>query len=125
PVSLAELKGKTVVLEWTNHGCPYVGKHYGTGTMQKLQTDATAAGVVWLTVISSSKGEHGYVAALEAQNSTRTATRRRHPYCSTRTESSATSTGRRPRRICSSSIRRGRSSTWAASTTSRRPLLRR
>jgi peroxiredoxin len=70
PVSLAGLKGKAVVLEWTNHGCPYVGKHYGTGTMQKLQSDATAAGVVWLTVISSGKGEQGYVEAPEADKLT-------------------------------------------------------
>lgn len=70
PVALAALKGKTVVLEWTNHECPYVGKHYGTGTMQKLQRDATAQGVVWLTVISSSKGHQGYVEALEADKLT-------------------------------------------------------
>lgn len=70
PVSLASLKGKTVVLEWTNHECPYVGKHYGTGTMQKLQRDATHQGAVWLTVISSSKGHQGYVEALEADKLT-------------------------------------------------------
>ncbi len=70
PVSLASLKGKTVVLEWTNHECPYVGKHYGTGTMQQLQRDAIAKGDVWLTVISSSKGQQGYVEALEADKLT-------------------------------------------------------
>ena len=70
PVALEALKGKTVVLEWTNHECPYVGKHYGTGTMQQLQRDATAKGVVWLTVISSSKGQQGYVEAIEADKLT-------------------------------------------------------
>lgn len=70
PVSLAALKGKTVVLEWTNHDCPYVRKHYDTATMQKLQKDATASDVVWLTVISSSKGQQGHVESLEADKLT-------------------------------------------------------
>lgn len=69
-VSLAALKGKTVVLEWTNHDCPYVRKHYGTSTMQNLQRDATAKDVVWLTVISSSPGQQGFVEALEADKLT-------------------------------------------------------
>lgn len=58
--SLAEFKGKTVVLEWTNSGCPYVGKHYGSGTMQALQKKETGDGVVWLTVASSAPGMQGY-----------------------------------------------------------------
>ena len=58
--SLAEFKGKTVVLEWTNSGCPYVGKHYGSGTMQALQRKETADGVVWLTVASSAPDMQGY-----------------------------------------------------------------
>ena len=45
--ALADFKGKTVVLEWTNDGCPYVRKHYGSGNMQKLQQEVTAAGGVW------------------------------------------------------------------------------
>ncbi len=61
PVNLASLKGKTVVLEWTNHDCPYVGKHYTSGNMQKLQKDAAAQGIVWLTVISSAPGQQGHV----------------------------------------------------------------
>ena len=61
PVSLASHKGKIVVLEWTNHDCPYVRKHYETGNMQGLQREATGQGVVWLTVISSSEGTQGYV----------------------------------------------------------------
>lgn len=59
--SLSEFKGKTVVLEWVNEGCPYVKKHY-TGNMQALQRAATADGVVWLTVASSAPGEQGYFA---------------------------------------------------------------
>ncbi len=70
PVTLAALKGRTVVLEWSNHGCPYVQKHYGTGTMQQLQKDAAAKGVVWLTVLSSSPGQQGYVQGLEAEQLT-------------------------------------------------------
>lgn len=58
---LSDLKGKTVVLEWTNDGCPYVGKHYRSGNMQALQKEAAAKGIVWLSVISSAKGEQGYV----------------------------------------------------------------
>ena len=55
-VSLADFRGKTVVLEWTNEGCPYVKKHY-SGAMQKLQKEAVADGVVWLTIVSSAPGE--------------------------------------------------------------------
>ncbi len=58
--TLAEFAGKTVVLEWTNSGCPYVGKHYGSGTMQALQKKETADGVVWLTVSSSAQDMQGY-----------------------------------------------------------------
>ena len=64
--SLADFKGKTVVLEWTNEGCPYVKKHY-TGAMQTLQREATADGVVWLTIISSAPTTQGYVEGEEAR----------------------------------------------------------
>lgn len=64
--SLADFKGKTVVLEWTNEGCPYVKKHY-TGAMQALQREATGDGVVWLTIISSAPGTQGYVEGEEAR----------------------------------------------------------
>jgi peroxiredoxin len=50
--SLAEFKGKTVVLEWNNPECPFVQKHYDSGNIPKQQADATAAGVVWLTINS-------------------------------------------------------------------------
>jgi peroxiredoxin len=59
--TLAELRGKTVVLEWTNDGCPYVQKHYNTGNMQALQKAAAADGVIWLSVISSAEGQQGHV----------------------------------------------------------------
>jgi peroxiredoxin len=64
--SLAELRGKVVVLETTNRDCPYVGKQYRSGNMQSLQRDATAQGVVWLTVAASAPGEQGYVTAEQA-----------------------------------------------------------
>ncbi|MFG6443383.1 redoxin domain-containing protein [Roseateles sp. LKC17W] len=60
-VNLADFKGKTVVLEWTNHDCPFVKKHYGSGNMQSQQKDAAAQGVVWLQVISSAPGQQGHV----------------------------------------------------------------
>jgi peroxiredoxin len=69
-VALSDLRGKVVVLEWTNHLCPYVGKHYGTGTMQALQRDATGQGVVWLTIISSAPGLQGHVTPAEADKLT-------------------------------------------------------
>ena len=64
--SLADFRGQTVVLEWTNHDCPYVKKHYDTGNMQALQKDATGDGVVWLSIISSAPGKQGYLSAEEA-----------------------------------------------------------
>jgi peroxiredoxin len=63
--TLSELKGKRVVLEWHNQGCPFVVKHYGSGNMQRLQRQLTGDGVVWLTVISSAPGKQGHVTAAE------------------------------------------------------------
>jgi hypothetical protein len=60
-VSLESLRGKTVVLEWTNHDCPFVRKHYDAGNMQTQQKEALAAGAVWLQVISSAPGKQGFV----------------------------------------------------------------
>jgi peroxiredoxin len=65
-VSLADYRGKTVVLEWTNHQCPYVGKHYRGNNMQALQKKWTGQGVVWLSVISSAPGQDGYVTPQQA-----------------------------------------------------------
>jgi peroxiredoxin len=59
--ALSDFKGKTVILEWTNDGCPYVKKHYGAGNMQKIQKDLTAEGAVWLSIISSAPGKQGHV----------------------------------------------------------------
>jgi len=61
--SLSAYKGKFVVLEWVNFECPFVGKHYGSGHMQKLQKDYTGKGVVWLSVNSSRAGSQGYYAS--------------------------------------------------------------
>lgn len=57
--SLSDFAGKTVVLEWLNHDCPFVKKHYESGNMQALQTKETAQGVVWLSVVSSAPGKEG------------------------------------------------------------------
>ena len=62
---LADLKGKYVVLEWHNQGCPFTKKHYESGNMQRLQKEWTAKGVAWFTVISSAPGTQGYVTASE------------------------------------------------------------
>ncbi len=67
PVSLAGFRGRTVVLEWTNHLCPYVAKHYRSDNMQALQKDAVSAGAVWLQVISSAPGLEGHVGGSEAE----------------------------------------------------------
>jgi peroxiredoxin len=59
-VSLADFKGKTVVLEWVNPGCPYVRKHYDSANMQATQKGATGKGVVWLAVNSTNTGAFDY-----------------------------------------------------------------
>lgn len=71
-ISLADHRGKIVVLEWTNHDCPYVRKHYETQNMQTLQKEATGQGIVWLTVISSAPGTQGHVSAGQANELTTT-----------------------------------------------------
>ena len=57
---LSDYAGKVVVLEWVNHGCPFVKKHYNSGNMQKTQSSATADGAVWLSICSSAPGEQGH-----------------------------------------------------------------
>ncbi len=69
--SLSAYKGKTVVLEWTNHDCPFVRKHYDSMNMQTLQKDAAEKGVVWLSVVSSAPGKQGYVEAAQANELTK------------------------------------------------------
>lgn len=61
-----DYRGKPVVLEWTNYGCPFVQKHYGSGNMQKLQEAYTGKGVTWLSVISSAPGKQGYLTQADA-----------------------------------------------------------
>jgi alkyl hydroperoxide reductase subunit AhpC len=59
-VSLADFKGKYVVLEWVNHGCPFVVKHYDSGNMPALQKEYTGKDVVWLSICSSAEGKQGH-----------------------------------------------------------------
>jgi hypothetical protein len=60
-VQLSQFKGKTVVLEWHNSGCPFVQKHYNSGNMQKTQAAAVGQGAVWLTVNSGAPGKQGHM----------------------------------------------------------------
>jgi peroxiredoxin len=66
-VSLSDYKGKLVVLEWTNHECPFVRKHYESGNMQKQQRDYTGKGVIWLSIVSSAPGKQGHVTGDQAE----------------------------------------------------------
>ena len=65
--SLSDFAGKYVVLEWTNHACPFVVKHYASGNMQALQKSMTEDGAVWLQIISSAEGKQGYLTPEEAE----------------------------------------------------------
>ena len=58
--TLSQYRGKTVVLEWNNPGCPFVHKHYESGNIPAQQAKATASGVVWLTINSNGPGKEGY-----------------------------------------------------------------
>ena len=62
-VRLSDFKGKHVVLEWVNPGCPYVRKHYDSANMQGTQKEATAQGVVWLAINSTESASHDYLSA--------------------------------------------------------------
>jgi len=68
--TLADVTGKGLILEWTNHDCPYVRKHYGSGNMQALQKEARDAGYQWLSVISSAPGKQGHVTPAQADELT-------------------------------------------------------
>ncbi len=70
-VSLADYRGKLVVLDWTNDGCPFVKHYYKQGDMQALQKEYTGKGVVWLSVISSAPGQQGYADGARADQLTR------------------------------------------------------
>jgi peroxiredoxin len=60
-VKLSDYRGKHVVLEWTNPGCPYVQKHYDSGNMPATQKDAVGKGVVWLSINSTEKSAYDYM----------------------------------------------------------------
>jgi hypothetical protein len=60
-VTLSDYRGKTVVLEWHNPGCPFVKKHYDSGNMQKAQAAAAQQGVVWLSINSGAPGKQGHM----------------------------------------------------------------
>jgi hypothetical protein len=66
-VTLSDYRGKTVVLEWHNPGCPFVQKHYGSGNMQKAQAAAAQQGVVWLSINSGAPGKQGHMDAAAAK----------------------------------------------------------
>ena len=68
---LSDFRGKLVVLEWLNHECPFVKKHYSGGDMQKLQKEYTAKGVVWLSIISSAPGKQGHRTGPQAEADTK------------------------------------------------------
>jgi len=63
--NLSDFKGKFVVLEWLNHGCPFVQKHYNGGNMQGLQKEYTGKDVVWLSIVSSAPGKQGHMSPEE------------------------------------------------------------
>ena len=63
--NLADFKGKFVVLEWLNHGCPFVKKHYDSNNMQNLQKEYTGKDVVWLSIVSSAAGKQGHMSLAE------------------------------------------------------------
>ena len=63
--NLADFKGKFVVLEWLNHGCPFVKKHYDSNNMQNLQKEYTGKDVVWLSIVSSAPGKQGHMSPAE------------------------------------------------------------
>jgi len=69
-LNLSDFAGKTIVLEWTNDGCPYVKKHYNSGNMQRTQAAAKQDGVVWISVVSSRLGAQGDVSGAQADKLT-------------------------------------------------------
>ena len=69
-ISLNSFEGKKVVIEWTNHGCPFVAKHYKTGNMQSTQEFTIENDAIWLSVISSAPGTQGFVSSDEANELT-------------------------------------------------------
>ena len=76
-VSLDEFKGKKIILEWTNHDCPFVKRHYDTENMQTIQKDMTDNEIIWLSIVSSAEGKQGYVTNEQAKKLT--SKRNAHP----------------------------------------------
>ncbi len=66
-VTLSQFRGRPVVLEWNNPGCPFVQKHYASGNMQAAQAKAKAMGAAWLTINSGAPGKQGYMTGPEAK----------------------------------------------------------
>jgi peroxiredoxin len=66
-VTLSQFKGRPVVLEWNNPGCPFVQKHYDSGNMQAAQAKAKSLGAVWLTINSGAPGKQGYMTGTQAK----------------------------------------------------------
>ncbi|RSV20656.1 thioredoxin family protein [Sphingomonas sp. ABOLG] len=66
-VTLSQFKGRPVVLEWNNPGCPFVQKHYDSGNMQAAQAKAKAMGAAWLTINSGAPGKQGHMTGAEAK----------------------------------------------------------
>ena len=69
-IQLSDLKGSPVILEWTNHECPYVARHYNENNMQSIQKLANDAGVIWLSIISSTPGDQGHISPEKANTLT-------------------------------------------------------
>ncbi len=65
--TLADYRGKFVVLQWYNRDCPFIHKHYDSGNMQKLQDTYGKKGVIWFEILSSAPGKEGYMTTAEAQ----------------------------------------------------------
>ena len=69
-INLSDFLGQPVILEWTNHECPYVAKHYDENNMQAVQEQAKKEGFIWLSIISSTPGDQGHVKPSKANELT-------------------------------------------------------
>ena len=120
-VRLSDFKGKHVVLEWNNPGCPFVRKHYDSANMQTLQKESAGKGVVWLAVNSTDTAHPDYLAP--GKLGKWMADQRAAPNATLMDESGAVgkSYGARTRRTCTSSTRRARWFTRAVLTALRQP----
>ena len=76
-INLSDFIGQPIILEWTNHECPYVAKHYSERNMQDVQKRAQDEGFVWLSIISSTPGDQGHVDKATANALTKS--RNAHP----------------------------------------------